>query len=190
MSKIFKSFEINKRALKSYLSRFFKEPQDVEDMMQEVFLRAFAMELKTEIRFPKSFLFRVAKNTAINEIDRRSKNIALYDEDFVDSDISVNINAPTVEEEIEGRRKLALFAKAVASMPPACRKVFILRNIDGLKVKDIARRMSISVSGVEKHLAVGLVKCSQYFREQGYEPEEFGPKASARARQLKDSLKE
>lgn len=190
MSKILKSFEINKRALKSYLWRFFKEPQDIEDIMQEVFLRAFAMELKVEIRFPKSFLFRIAKNIAINEIKRRSKNIALHGEDFFDPDASNNISTPTAEEEIESRRKLELFIKAVALMPPACRKVFIMRNIDGLKVKDIARKMNISVSGVEKHLAVGLVKCSQYFREQGYEPEDFGPKASAKMRQIKDPLKE
>lgn len=158
MSKILKSFEKNKRALKSCLGRFFKEPQDIEDMMQEVFLRAFAMELNVEIRFPKSFLFRVAKNTAINEIERRSKNTALHGEDFFDPDASININAPTAEEEIESRRKLELFVKAVALMPPACRKVFIMRNIDGLKVKDIARRMNISVSGEANRRLVAVTR--------------------------------
>ncbi len=177
MSLILKNFLQNERALKRYLRRFFSRSQDIDDIAQETFLKAFVAESKTDVRSPKSFLFRVAKHAALDEI---AKNSTEYNEDSDDSTVLQGrkvlqgIEHISVEQEYEGKQKLMVFSQAVASLPPNCRRVFLLRKMDGLKVKEIARKLDISVSGVEKHIATGLLKCSQYFRERGYDPAEFG----------------
>lgn len=177
MSDILKSFLSNERALKKYLSRFFRRPQDVDDVAQETFLKAFAAEVKMEIRSPKAFLFRVAKNTALHEIEKKSNNVTDYIEDSVPSAVIHDERSVGAEAELDSKRKLIIFSKAVASLPPKCREVFLMRKVEGLQIKDIARKLNISVSGVEKHVVTGLMKCSQYFREQGYDPTELGPLA-------------
>ncbi len=180
MSLILKNFLQNEKALKKYLKRFFSRAQDIDDVAQETFLKAFASEAKSEIKAPKSFLFTVAKHTALNEIAKKSNSTTDYIEDSANSNVLEDEAQVSAEQEFDSKQKLIVFSKAVASLPPNCRRVFLLRKMEGLKVKEIARKLDISVSGVEKHIATGLVKCSQYFREQGYDPSEFGDIAAAR----------
>ena len=65
MSKILKNYLQHEAAIKKYLSRFFSRPQDIDDVAQEVFIKAFATEIRTEVRNPKRLLFRAAKHAAL-----------------------------------------------------------------------------------------------------------------------------
>lgn len=174
MTAILDSFLKHELALKKYLSRFFKGQQDIEDAIQETFLKAFAAETKAEIQSPKAYLFRVAKHTALNTLAKKATLTTDYIEDSASSSVLHDRGQVGADDTLDSRRKLVVFSKAVASLPPGCRRVFLLRKMDGLKVKEIARHLDISVSGVEKLIAAGLVKCNQYFKEQGYDPSEFG----------------
>lgn len=174
MSKILKSFMQNERALKKYLGRFLSRSADVDDIAQEAFLKAYVTEVRSEVHSSKALLFRAAKHLALNEIARKANKSTDYTEDLGVLDVLEDRNAFTAEDQLDSKRKLIIFTKAVASLPPNCRKVFLMRKMEGLKVKEIATRLNISVSGVEKHVATGLVKCSQYFREHGYDLSDLG----------------
>jgi len=56
----------NERGIKRFLSRFFPRAQDVDDLAQETFLRAFAAEAERDVLSPRAFLYRIAKNLALN----------------------------------------------------------------------------------------------------------------------------
>ena len=173
MSEILKSFLANEKALRRYIARFCAEPQDVEDLAQETFLSGFAAEMRTEIREPKAFLFRIARNLVFSarRQKRRRPNQGL--EELGGSDLLMDEDQMDAAAWLDGRRKLALLAQAVAHLPPQCRKAFLLRRVDGLEYKQIANRMNISVSSVEKHVANGLLKCNAFLRARGYDPSEF-----------------
>ena len=174
MSEILEVFLKNKRAIKVHLKRFFSNADDIEDVVQETFLRGFAAETRHKIAEPKAYLFQIAKNIAL---DRLRKNALVPMDQLEDSKVSSIIldeTQATAEDMLDGRRKLSIFAQAVAHLPPQCRRAFVMRHIDGFTYKQIANRMDISVSAVEKHLTVGLVKCDAYLRERGYDPSEFG----------------
>lgn len=187
MADILKVFLENEKALRAYLSRFLSRAQDIEDVTQEAFLKTFAADIKTEVRAPKSYLFTVAKHTALNETAKKGNATTDYVEDLTDSSVLEDKGRVNAEDTLDSKRKLLVFSKAVASLPPNCRQVFLLRKVEGMKVKEIARHMGISVSGVEKHIAVGLLKCSQYFKEQGYDPAEFGAR-KPRNQKTEDSI--
>ena len=169
VSRILEVYKGNKTALKQYLRRFVARAEDVEDIAQEAFLRAFAAESIGEIQSPKAFLFRVARNVALNERARQSHVSTVPLEDFGETNVLYDSQV-TVEDQVEGRESLHLFARAVAELPPQCARVFLMRKVYGLTCKEIALRLEISESTVEKHVALGLLRCSNYMRANGYVP--------------------
>ena len=157
----------NQTALKRFLRRFVKHREDAEDLAQEAFLRAFAAESLHFIKSPKAFLFTVARNLAINERAKLANATTASLEDFADQSVIEDTGQVTPEEDMDARQRVRLLAKAMASLPPQCSRVFMLRKVHGLSYKEIAYRLGISVSTVEKHAALGLLRCSEYLRGQG-----------------------
>ena len=174
MSKILEAFLKNQTAIKRLLARYSLGKQDIEDLTQEVFIKGFAAETKTEIQDPKAFLFRIARNAAVTHLRKRKRSSIDALEEMGGSDVVLDEGQANSEEQLDGRRKILLFAEAVAHLPPQCRKAFLMRRVEGLAFKQIAVRMDISVSSAEKHVKNGLLKCSAYLRARGYEPSEIG----------------
>jgi RNA polymerase sigma factor (sigma-70 family) len=169
MSAILREFTSNQAALRRYLARWFSRAQDIEDMAQEAFLRAYAAEARQTILMPRAYLFRVAKHVALNELSRRRNSRSQPLEDFVDPDVVGFDTKPGLEQEVEGRRQLAVFAEAAAALPDQCRRVLLLKKIDGLSQRQIAEKLGIAESTVEKHLAKGLLLTREYMmKRDGY----------------------
>ena len=161
-SSVEQSFTENESALKRFLERFFYSTHDIEDILQEVFLQTWNIEKKQEIQLPKSYLFKVARNMALKELKKKSGQINAFIEE-VNPDELVR-NETSTENEVDLSERLILFEKALATLPPRCRNVFVLRKIFGFSQKEIARRMNISVSTVEKHIINGIQRCNVYMK--------------------------
>lgn len=154
--------------LKKFLARYFANAQDIEDVAQEAYLRAFAAEQKKHIKEPKAFLFRIAKNVALNELTRKSRQITDFIED-VSASVVINTEV-SAEEEADSQEQIGLYCEAVAALPAKCRHAFLLRKVHGLSHKEIATRMSLSVSSVEKYLRQGVLTCRAFIDEKEGKP--------------------
>lgn len=167
VSRLSEAFMQHQVALKRFIARFLARAQDIEDVAQESFLRAYdAQHTGPPINSPKAFLFRIARNVALNELTRKSRLLTDYIEDSAPSPVLVESSSP--EDLAIGHEKLALFCQAAASLPQQSRRAFLMRKVHGLSHKEIAEQLGISVSTVEKHVAAGLLRCSTYLRERGY----------------------
>ena len=160
------AFLLHRKFLYKFLTRFFHDEQDIEDVTQETFLRAYAAEQKkaTGIEQPKAYLFRIAKNIALTRLTRKSNQITSFIEDLSDS--AVLYSETNAADEAEAQETLGIYCEAVASLPEKCRQVFLLRKVHGLSHKEIAEHMSLSVSSVEKYLRTGVLTCAEYLRER------------------------
>jgi RNA polymerase sigma-70 factor (ECF subfamily) len=153
--------------LRKFLSRFLATPQDIEDVAQETYLRAFIAGEKTTIQQPKAYLFRTARNIALSKLTRKSRQMTDYIADISGEELPAGGVPADIEAEAE--QSLGIFCEAVAALPEKCRQAFLLRKVHGLSHKEIATRMGLSVSSVEKYLRKGGMACSDYIRrrEQG-----------------------
>jgi len=164
MTKILEAYLANEMALKRYLRRFIKSREAADDLAQEAFLRAFAAESGQVIEQPKAFLFKVARNLALNELARQSSAAMEPLGDFEGQAVLEDSSQAAVEDVVDSRERIRLLARAIAALPPQCAKVFILRKMQGLSQKEIAARLNISVRTVENHVALGLSRCRAYMR--------------------------
>lgn len=136
---------------------------DVEDVLQEAFVRSFEAEGHHEIRDARAFLLRTARNVALDHVTsaryRRTGSLDSLDEEaFIDE-------AAPVDAQVDAQRRFLAFCEAVGSLPEQCRRVFVLRKVYGLSQQEIATRLGIAQSTVEKHIARGLVLCTQYMAQ-------------------------
>ncbi len=163
LSAVSAAFLENHAFLERFLARFFSDRRDIEDVAQEAYLRAYVAEQQKEIEQPKAYLFRIARNLALTKLTKKSKKITDYLEE---SGASVVIEyGAAVDSEVEAQEALGLYCEAVAALPEKCRQVFLLRKVHGLAHKEIAERMSLSVSSVEKYLLRGILECKAFVQE-------------------------
>lgn len=160
MSPVSTAFLENYDFLKRFLARFFPASQDIEDVAQEAYLRAYVAEQQKVIEQPKAYLFRIAKNLALTKLTKKSEKITDYIEECGAS--LVIECGPAADIEVEAQESLGLYCDAVAALPEKCRQVFLLRKVHGLAHKEIAERMSLSVSSVEKYLLRGVLECRAF----------------------------
>lgn len=140
---------------------------DIDDIVQEVYVRAYSAKKTEKLAFAKAYLFRVARNLTFKSNAKKSSNLEKLVEDFAAEGIIDNV-VPQ-DEQLHQKQRLKVFFEAVSHLPPQCRQVFILRQVDGLAHKEISQKLGISTSTVEKHIAKGLRLSAQYMSECGYE---------------------
>ena len=150
--------------LKKFLARFLRVPQDIEDVAQEAYLRAYTAERRELIEQPTAFLFRVAKNLALTRLSRKSHRITGYIEEACAS-VDIELAAGS-DEEIEAQQCLGLYCEAIASLPEKCRQVFLLRKVHGLTHQEIGAHMNLSISSVEKYLRQGILSCRTHLQQR------------------------
>ena len=173
---ILNAFQLHQLSLKRFIGRYLNNAQDIEDVTQEAFLRAYKAERSTEVRQPKSFLFRIAKNVAISQLRTKSRRITDYIEDQASDDVLMS--EWSTEDEVMAEEKLGIHCEAVAALPPKCRRVYLLRKVYGMSYKQIAERLNISNSTVEKHLAKGVMQCERFVRDRVLEDEQIAGKVA------------
>lgn len=179
---ILKTFMQNQVSLRSFISRYMISTHDIEDVSQETFLRAYQAEQKKEIEQPRAFLFRIAQNLVLSELSKKSRKITDYIKDFDYPEVL--LAGENLEDNIMAQQKLGIYCEAVASLPPQCRRAVLMKKVYGLSNREIARRMEIALSTVEKHLTKGIKQCNAVMTERYGEDNrvkaEKGDKADAR----------
>ena len=156
-------------ALSRVLGRILNR-HDIDDILQETFIRACAAAEKTEIRHPRSFMLKTARNLALNHVGT-AYNRRTQVEDFSSGDVSiseVSLIVESVEAELESKERFLGFCRVVRALPPQCRRVFVLRKVYGFTQQEIAVYLHISESTVEKHVVKGLLLCKASMKEMGY----------------------
>jgi RNA polymerase sigma-70 factor (ECF subfamily) len=155
----------HRAALYRYLRKFTSGAEDIEDLVQETYVRVYALSDDQRIDSPRALLFRIAHNMAV-ERARRQKSQATDSVGDLEALTVYSSDAPA-DEQIDARRRFESFCAAVDRLPPLCRRVFVLRKVYRLSHDEIAEVLGVAHSTIEKHVAKGLVRCRDYLRDAG-----------------------
>jgi len=134
---------------------------EAEDILQELWLRADAHPTAA-IEHWRAYLFRAANNLVIDRVRARRRREA-RDREWSESIHGASSGseeiadpADTADRAIEADQEARRLAAAIAALPEGARRAFELHKIDGLSHAEVASRLGISRSGVEKHMAVAM----------------------------------
>jgi RNA polymerase sigma-70 factor (ECF subfamily) len=156
-------------------------PSDIEDIVQEAYVRVCQVGKKSDIRAPRAYLFRAVRNLALDHVKSAESRRTDSLEDGVDGG---GLNAEPIRDEtfqqVSSKEEFALFCDAVRHLPVQCRRAFVLRKVYGYTQREIAVELGLSESTVEKHIALGMKRCL-YFMEQF--SREHGARAHGKSRQ-------
>ena len=155
-------------SLARFAYRYFKTPQEIEDVVQEAFVKVIEAREQREILHPKSYMFQTVKNLALNRIAKSDYRLTDSLGDGIGGGAveSVSQVTPTMEEQFEYQERFELFCRAVRQLPIKCQRVYILRRVYGYSQIEIAEQMGISIKTVEAHLTKAIVRCTDYMDEQ------------------------
>jgi len=143
--------------LSSYLMRRFGSAGAANDTLHDVYIRLQGLQAVPDLDNPRAYLFRVANNVALDRLRaaRRAERRLAPGELAAEQPSA----APLADVALEQRERLRLLAQAIAELPPRCREAFLLHKIDGLSHSQVAARLGISRSMVEKHVMKALAHC-------------------------------
>lgn len=141
-------------ALTQYIRHNWRDGANVADLLQDIYLRVFEAAGK---EFPKStrpFVFAIAHNLLVDRV-RREKVVPLEAVENLDS-LGIAADIPGPEAHVAAREELRKVQAALNRLPTRAREAFTLYHVEGLTVREIAQRMSISERAVTWHLNEGL----------------------------------
>lgn len=139
--------------LTSYLSRNWRNRDEIADLRQEVYCRAYDAAAQQPVRAIKPFLLAIARNLLIDQI-RRSRIVSIETISQMEASIDEISFEPGCQ--LVARDELRRLESALQQLPPRCREAVYKRKIGGLSQRQIAESMQVSEHTVEKHLAKGV----------------------------------
>jgi RNA polymerase sigma factor (sigma-70 family) len=146
------------------LGRFFRarlnEQGDVEDLLQDLYLKVSTVEPDLQVREPRAYLYRLASNLMMDRWRSGRRSTArdgawrmIAHQTGASEDIA---DEPSAEAVVAGRERLATLVAALSGLPEKTSRIFRMHKFDGLSYAEVALRLRISRSSVEKHMMEAL----------------------------------
>jgi len=145
MSKAGNSLLGGMERLRSYVRKRMRDPDGVEDVVQEALVRVMEQERRQAIEHPLAYAYRVADSVIIAGARQAQR---MGDAEIPD----LMCDLPLADEVLDYRQRYERFEAALARLTPARRTVFRLRHMDGRSRQEIAEELGLSVEAVKKHL--------------------------------------
>lgn len=148
------------RELLNFLTRQVNDRETAADLAQESYARVLTLQhAGQQVLDVRALLYRVARNLVIDQ-HRRTEVRSHDDLDTLPE--GMHPSAPEhlqPEEALAAQQVIRAYVSTIEALPPRCREAFVMHVFDELGHGQIAARMNISVSMVEKHVVRGMVAC-------------------------------
>lgn len=156
-------FRLHHRDVVRYAARLVGGRDNAEEVAQNTYLRLAGLGSRgAAIEHPRRYLFVAARNAAIDFTMKRNREW-LHRVDVEDiADAAANEDA---EAMLLRRQRIVRLAVVLNELPAACQSAFVMNKLEGRTHREIARKLGISVSMVEKHIMRALRHSRDVLRE-------------------------
>jgi RNA polymerase sigma-70 factor (family 1) len=146
----------------SYYRRLFqfalsivKTRESAEEIVEDVFVRIWQQRDKiTVIQHLRVYLYTATKNSSLNYLSRQAK--ASITQPFDHIHVGLGESSLTPEQILITAEIQQKIRKAVEALPPRCKMIFKLVREDGLKYREIAEILNISVNTIDVQMAIAV----------------------------------
>jgi RNA polymerase sigma-70 factor (ECF subfamily) len=159
-SVLLKAYLEKRVILLRYFTRLANDSALAEDIVQDLYLKITALSPDYEVEDPVAFLFKMAHNVYLNQLRALQSG---RNRDNAWSEVSRHrigsdeiADEPSPETQTAGRQQLQKAMGALGELPDKTQAIFRLHKFDGLSQAEVAARLDISLSSVEKHLSSAL----------------------------------
>lgn len=126
-----------------------------EDLAQDTFFRLLRRSLPEKLKQPRSYLSVIAKGLVVDHYRKLSLERAYLDSLALEPELS----QPSPESQELVLEALIKIDQLLDQMPEKMRTIFLLSRLDGLTYKQIAEKLNISTSSVQKHMQTAIKLC-------------------------------
>lgn len=145
-----------RRSLLSYFGRRTNDLCDLEDMVQDVFERLVKRGGASELERQNlsAYVFETASSVLTDHFRKKITRRTGYHEPFDQNQHAGEDFSP--EHVLINREQLERTSAMLLELPEQTRTIFLLRRVEAMKVKDVAARLGISVTSVERHMRIAV----------------------------------
>src|SRR5258707_6412552 len=133
-----------------YFGKRIREAYDVDDLVQEVFIRLVRQAAIESVQQIDSYVFQTAANVIRDRARRQAARHHREHDELCESDLPTNDLSP--ERVLLGAEQLERAIAALEELSESTRQVFVLRRYEGMRHEEIAAHLGMSVSGVRFHM--------------------------------------
>jgi RNA polymerase sigma-70 factor (ECF subfamily) len=130
-----------------------------EDIVQDLFVKISGLATPADLHSPEAYLYRVGTNLMLDRAKQQRRQ-TLRDDAWRRATVGSGADPPAPEppadEAVDARRRLANLVAAVDRLPPQVATAFRLHKFDGLTHGEVAQRLGVSRSAVEKYIMSAL----------------------------------
>jgi len=159
--KLYQQYELN---IRKFLMRKVHQKEDVEDIVQETFLKAHKVSDWEDVRNPESYLVSIAKNAYRDHIRKETRNIVYNRTDI--TCLEIKDDRPSPEQIISGKQDFRELEKVIESLTPRVKQAIILIKIMNVTYAEACKIMGVSISTLENHVTKGIAECRRKIKTQ------------------------
>jgi RNA polymerase sigma-70 factor (ECF subfamily) len=134
---------------------YVKDKDNAEEIVQNFFVHFWEKRADLSINSAiKSYFYSSIRNRALNFI-RDNCKLSRFDDDFANS---YDLNISNEESGFESTELSENINKAIDTLPPKCKEIFLLSRMHNLSYKEISEKLDISTKTVENQISIALKK--------------------------------
>jgi RNA polymerase sigma-70 factor (family 1) len=152
------------KPLLKFAASFVKSGEIAEEVVSDVFISLWERRQQLEnVHNLPVYLYVGVKNTALKYLLKQKKQVAITIDD-----LAVELASPhqDPEQQLLTAEMMSRIEAAIAGLPPRCKIIFKLIREDGLKYKEIAQILNVSVKTIDNQLAVAIAKIARVLNVQ------------------------
>lgn len=147
------------KPLQQFAFSFVKSRELAEEIVSDVFLKIWLNRSDLQqVENLKVYLYVSIKNTSLKYLLKQHRQVAISIDEL---EVELESFSRTPEEIMLTAEMLNKIKESVNSLPPRCKIIFKLIKEDGLKYKEVAEILNISIKTIDNQLAIALKKISK-----------------------------
>jgi len=143
-------FDLYFSSIKSFIYYKVGDTAIAEDLAQDTFVKLWETRSSIKISTVKSYLYTIGGNLSINYLKRNQLKFKFKNQ------LEINNNLKNPEYLLEMKEYEEKLNRVLSEIPEGSREVFLMNRIDGLKYKEIAENLGLSVKAIEKRISKAL----------------------------------